>query len=59
MKTKLQASSCVLHSALAFLAALALCLSALPARAQDNNVTISAADFQRWCIPPTCKPNWP
>ena len=40
MKTKL-------HSTFAILAALALCLTALPARAQDNNVTISAADFQR------------
>ncbi len=47
MKTKLHSSFCIIHSALAFLAALALCFTALPARAQDNNVTISAADFQR------------
>ncbi|HEX5399834.1 MAG TPA: hypothetical protein VFY06_12390, partial [Verrucomicrobiae bacterium] len=35
-----------LLSAFAVPAALALCLSALPVRAQDNNVTISAPDFQ-------------
>jgi hypothetical protein len=46
MKTKLQSSFSMLQSSFAMLAALALCLAALPARAQDNNVTVSAADFQ-------------
>ncbi len=47
MKTKLHSSFSMLHSFFAILAALALCLTALPLRAQDNNVTVSAADFQR------------
>jgi Regulator of chromosome condensation (RCC1) repeat len=47
MKTKLPSAFSLLHSSFAILAALAWCLTALPARAQNNNVTISAADFQR------------
>jgi hypothetical protein len=47
MKTKLHSSFSILHSSFAILVALAVGLAALPVRAQDNNVTISAADFQR------------
>ena len=37
----------MIHPAFAIPAALALGLTVLPVRAQDNNITVSAADFQR------------
>ncbi|MBE0545608.1 MAG: hypothetical protein IH623_30120 [Verrucomicrobia bacterium] len=47
MKTRLHSSFSMLHSSFVMLAALVLVLIALPSRAQDNKVTVSAADFQR------------
>src|ERR1017187_9916444 len=47
MKTKLHLNFCILPPSLALLAAITLCLAALPARAQSEGVTLGMGDFQR------------